>query len=118
MRETGAYSDSFVFEFTSESIANYFVELFPHARFISVSFVGVYFRGQSENVLIVFQSREDKPDLPEEQARILAAGGYVNIPRSGSGDVPRAYYIDENRKARYGLAMSRSLGDWKVPGVM
>eukprot|EP00531_Pseudo-nitzschia_arenysensis_P010331 CAMPEP_0116142460 /NCGR_PEP_ID=MMETSP0329-20121206/14922_1 /TAXON_ID=697910 /ORGANISM="Pseudo-nitzschia arenysensis, Strain B593" /LENGTH=439 /DNA_ID=CAMNT_0003637701 /DNA_START=10 /DNA_END=1326 /DNA_ORIENTATION=+ len=92
----------------------------------SVSFVGVYFAGKSvsetesphENVQIMFQSREDKPDLPEERARIIAAGGYVNIPKSSSGDVPRAYYIDANRKARYGLAMSRSLGDWKVPGVI
>jgi len=66
----------------------------------------------------VYQSREDKPDLPEEKARIVAAGGYVHIPPNDNGDVPRAYHIDENGQARYGLAMSRSLGDWKVKGVM
>jgi len=86
----------------------------------SVSFVGVYFGGQSlstpvrDNVQIVYQSREDKPDLPEEKARIIAAGGYVDIPLDENHDVPRA--LDENR--RYGLAMSRSLGDWKVLGVI
>ena len=89
-----------------------------------MSFIGVYFGGKSapttiqEQVQIVYQSREDKPDLPEEKARIVAAGGYVHIPPNDSGDVPRAYFIDENGQARFGLAMSRSLGDWKVKGVM
>eukprot|EP00536_Pseudo-nitzschia_multiseries_P012249 jgi/Psemu1/298054/fgenesh1_pm.458_\ len=89
----------------------------------SVSFIGAYVVTKAElpptqkRVQIVYQSREDKPDLPEERARIVAAGGYVHIPPNGNGDVPRAYYIDENRRARYGLAMSRSLGDWKVQGV-
>lgn len=89
-----------------------------------MSFVGAYVGDPSEsdfeqkNVQIVFQSREDKPDLPDEKARIFAAGGYVHIPSSEREGVPRAYYIDENRQARYGLAMSRSLGDWNVQGVM
>lgn len=89
-----------------------------------MSFIGAYVGGQSEsdskqnNVQVVFQSREDKPDLPDEKARIFAAGGYVHIPSSDEGGIPRAYYIDENRQARYGLAMSRSLGDWNVQGVM
>jgi len=79
-----------------------------------VSFVGVYF---GKKIQIMYRSREDKPDLPEERTRIQAAGGYVHLP-TDNGDVPRAYYIDENRQARYGLAMSRSLGDWKVQGVI
>jgi len=89
----------------------------------SVSFIGVYFENKSvspptqNQVQIVYQSREDKPDLPEEKARIVAAGGYVHIPPDSNGDVPRAYFIDEDGRARYGLAMSRSLGDWKVKGV-
>ena len=70
------------------------------------------------DVQIVFQSREDKPDLPEEQARILAAGGHVEIPPDDDDDVPRAYSLDENNQPQYGLAMSRSLGDWDFLGVM
>ena len=90
----------------------------------SVSFIGIYITGESisthlqKQVLIVYQSREDKPDLPDEKARIEAAGGYVSIPPDDNGDVSRAYYVDEHRRLRYGLAMSRSLGDWKVQGVM
>mmetsp|Transcript_25388 Transcript_25388/g.59462 ORF Transcript_25388/g.59462 Transcript_25388/m.59462 type:complete len:467 (+) Transcript_25388:39-1439(+) len=90
----------------------------------SVSFVGVYFGGNldsqssQKNVHIAYQSREDKPDLPGEKARIMAAGGYVHIPPHSNGDVPRAYYIDQNGQAKYGLAMSRSIGDWEVPGVI
>lgn len=72
---------------------------------------------QQQRVQIVYQTREDKPDLPEEAARIRAAGGYVHIPPKGGSAVPRAYFIDETGRARYGLAMSRSLGDWKVKGV-
>ena len=70
-----------------------------------------------KDVQIVFQSREDTPDLPEEKARILAAGGHVHIPPNDE-DVPRAYSLDENKKPLHGLAMSRSLGDWSFLGVM
>lgn len=88
----------------------------------------MYFGGQSKettstssspqkHIQIVYQSREDKPDLPEEKARILAAGGYVHIPSNEEDDVPRVYHIDKNGYAQYGLAMSRSLGDWRVKGV-
>ena len=90
---------------------------------ISVSFVGVYFGGKStiipleQRIQIAYQSREDKPDIPEEKARIVAAGGYVNIPLGDNGDVPRVYHIDKDGSARYGLAMSRSLGDWGLQGV-
>jgi hypothetical protein len=90
---------------------------------ISVSFVGVYFGGKStsipleQRIQIVYQSREDKPDIPEEKKRIVAAGGYVNIPLGDNGDVPRVYHINEDGLAQYGLAMSRSLGDWGLQGV-
>lgn len=96
----------------------------------SISFVGVYF-GQDDNgdgtskepplqqqVEIVYETREDKPDLPDEKARILAAGGYVNMPDDSDGDVPRAYHVDEDGRLLWGLAMSRSLGDWAVKGVI
>jgi hypothetical protein len=98
----------------------------------SISFVGVYF-GTSNNVddvdgkkkpaqkgkvQIVYETREDKPDLPDERARIVAAGGYVNMPSNSEGDVPRAYHVDQDGRMLWGLAMSRSLGDWSVQGVI
>jgi serine/threonine protein phosphatase PrpC len=96
----------------------------------SLSFVGVYY-GQNSvgegdgktppqqvKVQIVYKTREDKPDLPDERARIVAAGGYVNIPSNSEVDVPRAYHIDQEGRMLWGLAMSRSLGDWSVQGVI
>ena len=77
----------------------------------SVSFIAALIDGQID---IVYQSREDKPDLPDEKARIQSMGGYVHIPGEDEDDVPRAYYVDDDGIARYGLAMSRSLGDWNV----
>mmetsp|Transcript_38210 Transcript_38210/g.92928 ORF Transcript_38210/g.92928 Transcript_38210/m.92928 type:complete len:345 (-) Transcript_38210:60-1094(-) len=93
----------------------------------SVSFVGVATSTSSNqkqknkkkvDVEVIYQTREDKPDLPEERKRIHEAGGYVHIPEDPNHDVPRAYHIDEYGRARYGLAMSRSLGDWSVQGVI
>ena len=78
----------------------------------SVSFIAALIDGQQ--VDIAYQSREDKPDLPDEKQRIQSMGGYVHIPGEDEDDVPRAYYVDEDGMARYGLAMSRSLGDWNV----
>lgn len=68
--------------------------------------------------LLVYISREDKPDLPGERARIQQMGGYVYVPRDPNEDVPRAYMVDEDGYLSYGLAMSRSLGDWGVKGVI
>lgn len=85
----------------------------------SVSFVGVHFGSSPESTVeVVYQTREDKPDLPDERKRILEAGGYVHIPSDPNDDVPRAYHVDAKGQARYGLAMSRSLGDWHVQGVI
>ena len=56
-------------------------------------------------VLAADLSRDHKPDLPEEMARIVAAGGTVSPP--GDNNRPaRVWAI-----GRVGLAMSRSLGD-------
>jgi hypothetical protein len=99
----------------------------------SVSFVGVYFgtaggkrstsangkeRPMREKIRIIYETREDKPDLPDEMERIIAAGGYVNIPKDPNEDVPRAYHVDKDGKRLWGLAMSRSLGDWSIQGVI
>ena len=70
-----------------------------------------------EEVQVVYASREDKPDLPQERQRIMAMGGYVHVPPNDEGDVPRAFRIDENGNALHGLAMSRSIGD-DVQGVI
>lgn len=50
-------------------------------------------------------SNDHKPDLPEEKARILAAGGTVTP--AGPDGRPSRMYAD----GHVGLAMSRSLGD-------
>ena len=78
----------------------------------SRSFVGVLL---DDSVEIVFSSREDKPDLPEEKERITQAGGYVHISKE---DVPRAYAVRPDGKITHGVAMSRSLGDWDCQGVI
>lgn len=97
----------------------------------SLSFVGVYFGRMNsvddgdakqppkqDKVEIVYKTREDKPDLPDERARIVASGGFVNIPSDSEVDVPRAYHVDQDGRMLWGLAMSRSLGDWNVQGVI
>ena len=80
----------------------------------SVSFISVIVKDES---FVVYQSREDKPDLPEERKRITDAGGYVHITKDGS-DVPRAYAILEDGTLGSGLAMSRCIGDWENQGVI
>ena len=56
-------------------------------------------------VLAADLSRDHKPDLPEEMARIVAAGGTVSPP--GANNWPARVWAN----GRVGLAMSRSLGD-------
>lgn len=71
-----------------------------------------------EQVYLVYKSREDKPDIPEEQDRIVEMGGYVNIPANPQEDVPRAYAVLEDGMLGSGVAMSRSIGDWENQGVI
>lgn len=74
----------------------------------SRSFIATYrpSTGLSE---IVYISREDKPSLPDEKARVEAAGGQVYVPIRGTS---RVVYNDPLTGAPTGLAMSRSIGDW------
>lgn len=64
-------------------------------------------------VQVLYQTREDKPDLPDELARIEAAGGEVYTPE---GDSSRVLFEKDGHQV--GLAMSRSIGDHSAPGVI
>eukprot|EP00560_Eucampia_antarctica_P008646 CAMPEP_0197826142 /NCGR_PEP_ID=MMETSP1437-20131217/3130_1 /TAXON_ID=49252 ORGANISM="Eucampia antarctica, Strain CCMP1452" /NCGR_SAMPLE_ID=MMETSP1437 /ASSEMBLY_ACC=CAM_ASM_001096 /LENGTH=425 /DNA_ID=CAMNT_0043426439 /DNA_START=64 /DNA_END=1338 /DNA_ORIENTATION=+ len=87
----------------------------------SVSLVASYFAG-SDKVNVVYVSREDKPDLPDEYARITDMGGAVYVPtqieKETYKESSRAIGIDPATGRQVGLAMSRSIGDWVVPGVI
>jgi len=74
----------------------------------SRSFVVAY-RPSTGKVQIVYMSREDKPSLPDERARVEAMGGQVYIPMRGTS---RVVYHDPITGSPSGLAMSRSIGDW------
>ena len=74
----------------------------------SRSFI-VSYRASTGFSEIVYMTREDKPELPEEKARVEAAGGQVYIPVRGTS---RVVYHDPNTGSPTGLAMSRSIGDW------
>ena len=76
----------------------------------SRSFVVAY-RPSTNSVTVVYISREDKPHIPEERARVEAAGGQVYIPAKGTS---RVVYHDPITGAPTGLAMSRSIGDWEA----
>lgn len=80
----------------------------------SQSMIAVYVNGET---IVVLESREDKPDLPEEMERIVAAGGHVQVEADGS-DVPRAYEVRSDGRLGTGLAMSRCIGDWANQGVI
>jgi serine/threonine protein phosphatase PrpC len=60
---------------------------------------------------LVYISREDKPDLPDERERVERTGGQVYIPMRGTS---RVVYHDPVTGAPTGLAMSRSIGDWEA----
>jgi len=69
----------------------------------------VAYRPSTKVAHVLYISREDKPNLPDEQARVEAAGGQVYIPARGTS---RVVYHDPRTGAPSGLAMSRSIGDW------
>lgn len=68
----------------------------------------VAFRPSTSECDIIYISREDKPSLPDEKARVQKAGGQVYIPVRGTS---RVVYNDPITGAPTGLAMSRSIGD-------
>ena len=78
----------------------------------SRSIVAVY-NTQTGTTRVVYATREDKPDLEDERARVEQSGGRVYIPKDPR-ESSRVFYLDANKQARGGLAMSRSLGDWDL----
>jgi len=76
----------------------------------SRSFIVIYYPSQ-QAAEIVYISREDKPHLPDERARVEKAGGDVYVP-ARIGATSRVIYIDPHTGSQNGLAMSRSIGDW------
>jgi len=72
---------------------------------------------QPNKVAIVYKTREDKPHLPDERKRIEEAGGLVSIPRGDEDDSSRVVKIDPKKGTTFGLAMSRSIGDWDMGEV-
>jgi serine/threonine protein phosphatase PrpC len=81
----------------------------------SRSFVATY-RRSTGRVNIVYISREDKPELPDEKARVENMGGQVYIPQR-AGASSRVIYMDSSTGMQSGLAMSRSIGDWDAGNV-
>eukprot|EP00979_Chaetoceros_neogracilis_P005378 scaffold982_cov234-Chaetoceros_neogracile.AAC.18 len=80
----------------------------------SRSLIATYNKSTLE-VKIVYISREDKPDLPEERSRVESMGGQVYVPsaeRIEMGASSRVLYVDPVTGGTNGLAMSRSIGDW------
>jgi len=80
--------------------------------------------GDSRTILvqgdeIVYETRRDKPHLPEERARIEGLGGKVHIPEKNP-NLSRVIAFAEHAEPpeTIGLAMSRSLGDWDFHGVI
>ena len=81
----------------------------------SRSFIATYSKSTKETK-VVYVSREDKPHLPEERQRVEKMGGRVRLPPQPGG-TSRVMYRDAMTGGEYGLAMSRSIGDWAAGEV-
>jgi serine/threonine protein phosphatase PrpC len=71
----------------------------------------VAYRPSTNQTSVVYITREDKPSLADERARVEKMGGQVYIPVRGTS---RVVYHDRDSGAPTGLAMSRSIGDWEA----
>merc|ERR1719482_373294 len=69
---------------------------------------GCVYRVANGNATLVCRTRDHVPNIPEERARILRAGGRVSEETFGGVSAFRVYQSGQNLP---GLAMSRSLGD-------
>jgi serine/threonine protein phosphatase PrpC len=134
VRKTSTLSEDDEIRLTKEALVESFVELdrtapanpsggctasvvFQQGRKVYIANTGdsrsfvVAYRPSTNTVTVVYISREDKPHLPDERARVERAGGQVYIPAKGTS---RVVYHDPITGAPTGLAMSRSIGDWEA----
>lgn len=72
------------------------------------------YQGPGKEVDIPYMSRLDKPNLPDERARIEGLGGKIHIPAKNP-TLSRVVVFSKAAKPPelIGLAMSRSIGDWE-----
>jgi serine/threonine protein phosphatase PrpC len=78
----------------------------------SRSFICVH-RTKAGSTEIVYTTRDHKPGVPEERARVESMGGKVWIA-NGPGCAARVLFTDPLTGLQTGLAMSRSIGDRDV----
>lgn len=84
----------------------------------SISLVATY-TTLNDSVEVVYVTREDKPDLTDEYERIVKMGGSVHIPKNPEEGSPRAVsWNPDSGEIISLLAMSRSIGDWEIVGVI
>ena len=69
-----------------------------------------------ESVQTIYETRRDKPDVPDEYERLVAAGSDVQLETEE--DDARVWYVSPITGEEAGLAMSRGLGDWGATGVI
>ena len=81
----------------------------------SRSFIATYSKSTKETK-VVYVTREDKPHIPAERQRVEQMGGRVRLPPQPGG-TSRVMYRDAVTGGEYGLAMSRSIGDWAAGEV-
>jgi protein phosphatase PTC2/3 len=87
----------------------------------SMSIVASYDSSNESNgsaTRVHFVTREDKPHLDDERARIESMGGTVWIPHDLTQESSRVIAVDPQTGYQSGLAMSRSIGDWDMIGVV
>ena len=73
---------------------------------------------EKEEAEILYETRRDKANLPDEKARIEALGGKIHIPPQNPNLSRVIVYSTAARPPEpIGLAMSRSIGDWEWKSV-
>ena len=82
----------------------------------SVSFLALHHYATNQTY-VLYETREDKPHLPDERARVESMGGYVYIPPPNKPHSSSRVVTIDAQGRQSGLAMSRSIGDWDAGDV-